>query len=978
MRYDAFISYRHGGLDGQVAERLHTMLETFRVPADIAAKIGKKRIARVFRDREELPTSSDLSGSIDDALRDSDFLILICSRRTCQSRWVLQEVDRFIELGRHDRIIPLLIDGEPEESFPQQLFWREVNGKRVNVEPLAADIRAVSSRQSLKLLKGELLRILAPMLGCRYDDLRQRHRERAMRRTLAAVFTALAVAVAFGMVMSSQFLRINEQMRMKLYNQSCVLAEYSGNALRNGDTATAALLALEALPKDFNDPERPYVAAAETALVNALGVYDYRESFVPHLSVEFPANPSAVVLSPDDDFLAVLRRDSILDLVRTADGKTVFSAATTPAAGRNAVFPSADTMVFTGKAGLSAVRIPTGELLWQNDVAFGVALSADGSTIAAAFDGYALLLDAQGVEKARFDFGFRSPYRFLYEFPSPYNCFALNRDGTVLAVSFTDGSFSAFNAADGSEKRLLDDAAWVNCVFTDRHLVCGWVGMPPNAVRINQTRGSFMSVFDLENCELLWEERAASRPFPMLFGEEAAMVRGNSLLIYDRAAQRVNPAASFDRNITGMVTNGSYVMAGLKDGGLVFQAMNLTSEQQEYYREDGESLVFYQNETPCSLLALGNRIAVAAAPTSPAVRILKWNDKKAGATYDFSVIKAESDKSGENTYLHALNAIMVVDAMSGEERFRFRADPSELWDVHFTVHYASGNVVQRTPSGCTLYSVADGSVLFSDPAVCRLTESGLNVLRDGEVLLVDPATGQEAARYALPRHPDTNEPVSDYAWVRGPWLFNAVGRDCTLTNKETGVERRFSNIFALTGLLKKDAAGDDLWFCYFSEGWVSVYSARDDTVLFRFESMTEVPAVFFENNGTLLNVHFESRPNVVYSLPDGTPLPGIQYKDFILTDLYAMPDPGLLLTVHLSVEDGRAIGILRDSVTLEAKAEIPDGNMPLGEKYLLVTATRNVKAVPWRSSAEIFAMAGEFTAGRELTPEQRRKYHIVE
>ncbi|MDL2272567.1 TIR domain-containing protein [Desulfovibrio sp. OttesenSCG-928-I05] len=990
MRYDAFISYRHGGLDGQVAERLHAMLETFRVPGDIAAKCGKKRIARVFRDREELPTSSDLSGSIDDALRESEFLILICSRRTCQSRWVLQEVDRFIELGRHDRIIPLLIDGEPDEAFPEQLRWREVDGKRVEVEPLAADIRAGTPRQSLKLLKDELLRILAPMLGCRYDDLRQRHRERAMRRTLAAALAALAVAVTFGSVSFSQLMRINEQMRMKLYNQSYVLAEYSADALRDGDTITAALLALEGLPNDPANPERPYVDAAEAALVNAMGVYDYRESFVPHLSVEFPATPSAIVLSPDDAHLAVLRQDNVLDLLDTGDGSIVFSAGTPPGPGRNAVFPAADIMVFTGDDGLSAVRVPTGELLWRTDVAFGVALSADGTTIAAACDGYALLLDPQGTEKARFDFGSRSLYRPSYEFPSPYNCLALSADGALLAVNFTDGTFSVFSAADGSERRLLDEAAWVRCAFSGTHLLCSWIGMTPDAVYSSQTRGAFTSVFDLATFERVWEESGGVLAHPLLFDKELAVAHGTNFHLYDPDARRTEVMTSFERKISGIATNGSFLLAGLDDGTLVFQALNLQGEQQEFYREDGESLVFYQSEYPYSLLALGGGIAVVATPTSPAVRILQWNGKKADVLYRYSTIKSESARSGDNVYLHAINAIRVVDAANGEERFLFRADPEELPNIHFTVHYASGNVVQSTPSGCLLYSIADGSILFEDPAPhCVLTESGLNVLREKDVLLVDPATGKEVSRHALPEG-------SEYAWVRGPWMFNAEGWNFTLTHQESGVERQFTDCLLLADQLRetpgtgpdagkgagksagKGATEADLWLSYFSEGRVYVYSTRDDAVLFQFESPNEVPRVFFENNGAFLKVHFQSRRDIVYSLPDGTPLPVMQYKDHILTDVYAMPDPALLLTVHVSAQEGRVTGILRDSRTLEAKAEIPGCTMPLGEKHLLAQSMWNVKAIPWRSSAEILAMARKFTAGRELAPEQRRQYHIVE
>jgi len=51
--------------------------------------------------------------------------------------------------------------------------------------------------------------------------------------------------------------------------QSLYLAEKANNLVDQGDSYTARLLALEALPKDMKKPDRPYVAEAEYALRNA-------------------------------------------------------------------------------------------------------------------------------------------------------------------------------------------------------------------------------------------------------------------------------------------------------------------------------------------------------------------------------------------------------------------------------------------------------------------------------------------------------------------------------------------------------------------------------------------------------------------------------------------------------------------------------------------------------------------------------------
>jgi len=163
-KYDAFISYRHTEPDKAIAEKLHRMLETYKVPKAVIKMGSQKKVGRVFRDREELPTSSNLADSIQEALENSEHLIVICSPRTPHSQWVCKEIETFSELHGHDRILALLIEGEPEESFPEQLCFVKkcihhsdgtVTEEFHKVEPLAADIRAQSLSGMKKKLKTE-------------------------------------------------------------------------------------------------------------------------------------------------------------------------------------------------------------------------------------------------------------------------------------------------------------------------------------------------------------------------------------------------------------------------------------------------------------------------------------------------------------------------------------------------------------------------------------------------------------------------------------------------------------------------------------------------------------------------------------------------------------------------------------------------------------------------------------------------------
>ena len=76
----------------------------------------------MFRDESELSASSDLSKDIEGRLADSEFLIVICSPDTKNSRWVDQEIRTFIKHRDRKNILPVLIKGEPEDSFPDILM----------------------------------------------------------------------------------------------------------------------------------------------------------------------------------------------------------------------------------------------------------------------------------------------------------------------------------------------------------------------------------------------------------------------------------------------------------------------------------------------------------------------------------------------------------------------------------------------------------------------------------------------------------------------------------------------------------------------------------------------------------------------------------------------------------------------------------------------------------------------------------------
>src|SRR5438876_9196619 len=225
MKYWAFLSYSHA--DKKWGDWLHKALETYRVPRRLVgteSRDGKvpPRLFPIFRDREELPVSADLGANINEALAESRYLIVICSPRSAQSRWVGEEIKTFKKLGCEDRILALIVDGEPnasdgkrgfkveDECFHEAMRYRMVDGEpsEVRSEPIAADAReGKDGRNNAKL------KLLAGLIGVNYDDLKRRDQDRRLRRARAIGSATLVLVLIFAALSVTLFFKEREAQR---------------------------------------------------------------------------------------------------------------------------------------------------------------------------------------------------------------------------------------------------------------------------------------------------------------------------------------------------------------------------------------------------------------------------------------------------------------------------------------------------------------------------------------------------------------------------------------------------------------------------------------------------------------------------------------------------------------------------------------------------------------------------------------------
>ena len=284
-KYIAFISYRHLEPDATIAKKIHTMIETFRLPKEFYID-GKKPNFRVFRDREELTTTS-LSVSLEDALRNSKYLIVICSKRLPLSEWCNREAETFIAMHGIDRVIPVLVEGEPDESFPrvllegdEEVVLEDGEVEVQNKDILAAEFRPAQvldpnfegyeyleknnpsklkeiSNEALKLMNVEKYRIMAAILGVSYGDLRQRDKVRRQRQLLAISSVIAAALLFFGIFMFNAYRNENIAKRQTIQDKSAFMLDKAEELLNTGDKFKSMIMADKAMV-DLDDKMEDY------------------------------------------------------------------------------------------------------------------------------------------------------------------------------------------------------------------------------------------------------------------------------------------------------------------------------------------------------------------------------------------------------------------------------------------------------------------------------------------------------------------------------------------------------------------------------------------------------------------------------------------------------------------------------------------------------------------------------------------------
>lgn len=252
--------------------------------------------------------------------------------------------------------------------------------------------------------------------------------------------------------------------RMQVVESWLKLAEYSQVALADGDSRTALDYALQALPTDKSIFTPTYIPEAQKALTDALGVYDLSDGFKKQKVVELPSNPLYMVISPNGETAACMYSG----YVAVFDTETAKILATLPAdksALSEVEYLNSDTIIYAGIDGLKCYNISSEKTIWTGKQSTAVSISQDGKTVAAIYkdESSATIYDtATGNIKTTVDFKEKSQSVTVNDsFANPKdNLFAINADGTLLGVSFADGSLDIYDLTNtGNDIEIFDNTS---------------------------------------------------------------------------------------------------------------------------------------------------------------------------------------------------------------------------------------------------------------------------------------------------------------------------------------------------------------------------------------------------------------------------------------------------------------------------------------------------------------------------------------
>lgn len=195
FKYFAFISY--SSKDNSWGKRVQQKLESYRMPASLCSDHGweRKPMKPVFFAPTDIQPGG-LTEELQDRLRASRNLIVICSPHSAQSEWVGREIEYFHSLGRTNNIHFFIIDGIPHSGDDKTECFNPIIERIGMPEILGANIHEKVSRWPWINEERAYVQLITKLLGVEFDSIWQRHKRMMIEKAVAWCIGALAIIAA--------------------------------------------------------------------------------------------------------------------------------------------------------------------------------------------------------------------------------------------------------------------------------------------------------------------------------------------------------------------------------------------------------------------------------------------------------------------------------------------------------------------------------------------------------------------------------------------------------------------------------------------------------------------------------------------------------------------------------------------------------------------------------------------------------------
>lgn len=281
-QFFAFISYN--AKDTAWGKRLQQKLERYRMPATLCSERGWKRtpINPVFFAPTDIQPGG-LTEELQERLRTSRNLIVICSPHSAKSEWVGKEIAYFHSLGRTKQIHFFIVDGVPHSNDEETECFNPVVEKLGLPEILGANIHERIYRWPWLNKERAYVQLISKLLGVEFDTIWQRHKRRLIRNTILWLCLAATVIAALFFVWRS-----NQPVDVKVQLEEATAKNDNLPPLRDAvvtmtlanESKTDTLRSLDQSPITFANIPHKYLNQKVRATVACADYLDLDTTFV--------------------------------------------------------------------------------------------------------------------------------------------------------------------------------------------------------------------------------------------------------------------------------------------------------------------------------------------------------------------------------------------------------------------------------------------------------------------------------------------------------------------------------------------------------------------------------------------------------------------------------------------------------------------------------------------------------------------------